>query len=204
MLFIFGAGTVTGMCIAFTVAGGALHYVTWFSAGKDGLYSGYVDKSGNRVFAPKGYDFVGTFQDGVATVCRNRAWGFIDNSGKEILPVHYFRVRDFSEGLGAVFFPKGWGYIDRRGNTVITPKYKGARSFSEGFAAVSIDYKWGYVNHQGDVVVQPKYIVAEEFEGGLARVITRDFQVCYINRQGEIVWEGRRGDGASWRSATAE
>lgn len=71
-------------------------------------------------------------------------WGFIDKTGKIVIPAHYESVDKFCEGLAAVRFsatdaqsPK-WGYIDRTGNVVIQPTFeKQPGAFSEGLAVVT-------------------------------------------------------------------
>ncbi|SFM37782.1 WG containing repeat-containing protein [Paenibacillus sp. 1_12] len=40
-------------------------------------------------------------------------WGFIDNTGKEIVAVKFERAFDFSEGLAAVKVKGKWGFINK-------------------------------------------------------------------------------------------
>ena len=42
-------------------------------------------------------------------------WGFVDLTGKEVIPCRYNRVGRFSEGLAAVDAEGKWGFIDKGG-----------------------------------------------------------------------------------------
>ena len=35
------------------------------------------------------YDELSSFQEGLCTVCKNGLWGFIDNTGKEVIAKQY-------------------------------------------------------------------------------------------------------------------
>lgn len=96
----------------------------------------YIDKQGKRVTR----DFIEArpFSEGLAAVCdknNNQRWGFIDKTGKIVIPCQYKNVRPFREGLAAV----DGGYIDKSGNWVIPPKYVETSSFENGFALVIKD-----------------------------------------------------------------
>lgn len=71
-------------------------------------------------------------------------WGFINSTGKVVIPAQYEFVDKFSEGLAAVRFKatnsqaSKWGYINRTGKTVIGPMFeKKPSGFSEGWAVVT-------------------------------------------------------------------
>jgi len=69
--------------------------------------------------------------------------GFIDATGKEVIPAQFFPIADmshFSDGLAPVNGPEGGGYVDRSGQFVIGPtkEWGQPRQFSEGIAAVLI------------------------------------------------------------------
>jgi len=50
--------------------------------------------------------------------------GFIDKSGKEVIPCVYTFARDFSEGIAPVSKVGRYGYINKQGKTVIPFKYE--------------------------------------------------------------------------------
>ena len=69
--------------------------------------------------------------------------GFIDSTGREVIPAQFFPIADmshFNDGLAPVNGPEGGGYIDPSGRFVIGPtkEWGQPRQFSEGIAAVLI------------------------------------------------------------------
>ncbi|WP_235596447.1 WG repeat-containing protein, partial [Leptospira weilii] len=107
-------------------------------------------------------------------------YGYIDKTGKFIIPSQFDNAHSFSEGLAAVQIGKKWGFIDKTGNFVIPPQFYNANSFSEGLAAVQIceegsdngcgKWKWGYIDKTGNVAIQPQFYNADSFSEGLAVV----------------------------------
>lgn len=74
---------------------------------------------------------------------RDGKLGFIDASGKEVIPAQFQPIGDFahfSEGLAPVDGPDGSGYIDPSGRFVIGPQRKWGqpRPFHNGIAVVLI------------------------------------------------------------------
>ena len=74
---------------------------------------------------------------------RDGKLGFIDGSGKEVIPAQFQPIGDFaqfSEGLAPVDGPDGSGYIDPSGRFVIGPQRKWGqpRPFYNGVAVVLI------------------------------------------------------------------
>jgi serine/threonine protein kinase len=127
-----------------------------------------------RQIANKKYDNVRFFSDGLAAVKLNGMaygkWGFIDKTGKEVIPFKYDDAWRFSEGLAAVKLNGKWGFIDKTGKKVIPSKYGGAWRFSEGLAAVKLNGKWGFIDKTGKKVIPSKYDYALNFSEGLALV----------------------------------
>ncbi|MDR1718657.1 MAG: WG repeat-containing protein [Dysgonamonadaceae bacterium] len=135
-----------------------------------------------------------TFKDGLAAVRLDKKMGYIDKTGKEVIPCKYFMVgfSDFSEGLTEVAYSDKkmgkllLGYVDREGNEVIPPQYEDSRPFSNGLARVMLKKKWGVINKQGEVVVPFIYDVISEFSEHLAAVI-KDNKIGFVNEKGEEV-----------------
>lgn len=89
-----------------------------------------------RLQLSNGYEWADHFSEGLAPVKRNGLWGFIDQTGKEVIPPRYSRVNSFSEGLAAVRESGLWGFIDFEGNTAIPFEYAEAGIFNAGKARV--------------------------------------------------------------------
>ena len=95
----------------------------------------------------------GNYYDGLALVeDDNEMFGFIDKTGKVVIPCQWKDAWPFSEGLAAVQdFDKKWGYIDKTGKVVIPCKWLEAECFENGRAYVR-DEKWYYIDKTGKIV----------------------------------------------------
>ncbi|MCM1347779.1 MAG: WG repeat-containing protein [Firmicutes bacterium] len=61
--------------------------------------------------------------NGLIIYYRNQKCGFVNASGKVVIPATYTEVCDFSEGLAAVQKNSKWGFINKTGRVVIPFKY---------------------------------------------------------------------------------
>src|SRR5262252_8372250 len=113
--------------------------------------------------------------------------GFIDNTGKIVIPLQFDSANGFSEGLALVTLRGKKFFIDTTGRTVFEAKFDIIRNFSEGVAAVNIGEKripnvglisdpgkWGYIDKTGKLVIAMKFTHAESFSEGLAAVAEGD------------------------------
>ena len=96
-------------------------------------------------------------------------FGFIDQSGTEVVPCKYDDVDDFYEGLARVELNGKYGFIDQSGTEVIPCKYDDVVDFSEGLAAV-LNGKWGFIDQSGTEVIPCKYDDVDDFSEGLVAV----------------------------------
>ncbi len=119
--------------------------------------------------------------------------GYIDISGKIVIPAGFTHGRDFSEGLAAVFSGKddGWYYIDPSGKRAFNGTFEKAEAFSEGLAAVANEnLKFGYINNKGKNIVMPQYDEGYPFNDGIAGVRLDDpTRVRFIDKTGKILFE---------------
>ena len=144
----------------------------------------FIDKQGRRVFVVDGY--VEEFSDGMAALIvkddkvgpkvSNSAnfYGYIDRSGKIVVPPRFGEALAFHEGLAAVrpikttVYGMGdtWGYIDKSGKYAIQPQYNEAHSFRSGVARV----------HVGGTLLKPTDIVPF-WDGGEWQLVDRQGKV---------------------------
>ena len=145
------------------------------------------EPSAQPVQQTKKYAWKGKYYEGLAMVRLDKKYGFIDKTGKEVIPIKYDDVWYFSEGLAAVSLNNKWGFIDKTGKEVILIKYDDAESPSEGLAKVKLNDKYGFIDKTGKEVIPIKYDYAEGFsEEGLAQVKLNN-KWFYINQKGECV-----------------
>lgn len=164
---------------------------------------GYVDKNGNYVINldERGFDieFLVGFSEGLARVSMEpkhadgsvgpSKYGYIDHSGKWVIPRAFAATDDFHEGLAAVTGHNGtWGYIDKSGQFVIPPRFEAASEFSEDLAAVRIDGRWGWIDKHGEMVIPPSFEAEQAgvFRSGMA-IVVHDKKIGYINKKGVMI-----------------
>lgn len=162
-----------------------------------------VNENGKEVYIEKDYNQILPFSDGVAAVrignsfgygekTDNELWGYIDKTGKEVIPPkEYFTVDvTFESDISYVcsfkdgFAPIGkdrdhWGFIDKSGKEVVPFKYSFVRPFSDGLAAVLMTFetshkeysvKWGFIDKTGKEVIPCKYDYISPFSESMAAV----------------------------------
>ena len=188
---------------------------------------GFIDKTGKEVVPPK-YDEVGDFHDGLAVVIvgdyyrvvkaafakggviDSRTWvytweyGFIDKTGKEVVPPQYRDAEDFCDGLARVLVGDRetgkWGFIDKTGKEAVPPQYDWAEDFQDGLAMVFVgdtnmnwgDFgivcggKFGFIDRTGKEVLPIEYDKVGEFHEGMASVI-KDGKLGFVDETGAVV-----------------
>jgi hypothetical protein len=120
--------------------------------------------------------------DGLARVTINGSNGYIDKSGKEVIPLKYEWAGDFKEGLARIAINDKAGYIDKKGEEIIPLQYDWTGDFNEGLARVILNDKYGFIDKQGREKISIKYDWVGDFSEGLAATTTG-----YINLKGEEV-----------------
>jgi len=119
-------------------------------------------------------------------------YGYIDKTGKTIIPANYFLAEPFSEGLAAVYQftqsnikpgsianPLNYlmikcGIIDKTGRQILAPTYDHIGSFNDGIALaynfVNGTQKWSILNRQGKVV--------KELDQNVIELFSKDGMIC--------------------------
>src|SRR6266446_6978267 len=128
-------------------------------------------------------------------------FGFIDRTGKVVIPIQFDSANNFHEGLALVTMSGKKAFIDMTGKTVFNAAYDIVNDFSEGLAAVNIGQKripniglisnpgkWGYLDRTGKLVIPLKFTHAEDFSEGLAAVTDGD-RGGFIDHSGNMIFE---------------
>jgi hypothetical protein len=176
-----------------------------FSNGLTPIRSGnkkmmYINKAGEAV-TDAIFDKAYPFSEERALVCINGFYGYIDESGKQVIPCQYgvnegFESNHrFSQGLAAVRFNIGnagiesennFGYIDKNGNTVFEPADYYANAFSEGFAMIKDLFDYYFIDPEGQIPFERTTQAATSFSEGLADFYDTDTECYgYIDTSGE-------------------
>ena len=161
---------------------------------KDGpLGTLFIDNKGEVVLAIK-KPLVSPFSEGLALVgtavhpkTRNlTSYGYVDRTGKLVIPGAYEQGQDFHNGLAAVRSGARWGYINRQAEVVIPFQYQIAEDFRDGIARVQPDFnRVQFIDTLGKVLLEGDGGDMGRFSEGL----------LYVNLQGEANKDSGRARG---------
>ena len=129
------------------------------------------------------YDWVRPFSEGLAQVEKNNKFGFIDMTGKEVIPLIYDQASFFSEGVAFVLKDGKYGFIDQNGKEVTPFINYNAESVSKGMATNHINKKWSFVTLSNS---QSEYSDLAVFSEGLAGV-SKSEKWGFINNHGKMI-----------------
>lgn len=162
--------------------------------------TGFINQSNDVVIQPQfaRATWVSDFSNGLAAVYESMddgAGGYIDKTGKLVIPMQYSFVGRFHEGL-AIVQPVGsnyYGYINKEGKMVIPAKYSQGLHFSEGVATVQVTEPNGksyyeIIDKNGKTLASHlPYDFAGIFREGLAGVETHNQRWGFIDKTGKEV-----------------
>jgi len=97
------------------------------------------------------YEEAGIFTFGLAPVSKNKKWGFIDETGKLVIPMLYDSVEYFTQnGLSAVKRNGKSGFIDKQGHEIIPVIYEMVKGEQlDDIVIVRKNYKWAFFDNFG-------------------------------------------------------
>ena len=64
------------------------------------------------------YDEAMTFSEGMAAVKQDGKWGFLDSTGKLVVPLKYTDAMSFHNNLAIVSNGSSYGFIDKTGKEI--------------------------------------------------------------------------------------
>ena len=105
-----------------------------------------VNNTGSKI-TETSFDAVYPFvSKGMAAVCVDGKWGFVDASGNMVIEPQYEQAKSFGNGLAPVRVGDLWGYISSNGEWRIECQFEDCLPFStNGIAAVKEDGVWNYI-----------------------------------------------------------
>ena len=137
--------------------------------------------------ATKNYDKLYDFHEGLAKVCKNDKYGFIDKMGHEIIPCIYDEAKDFDLGVSIVEKDEKTGAINKYGKMVIPCKYDNINYFGKDSLAVAfLNDKSGFIDLEGNIAIPLNYDYCDNFSEGLAAV-RKDGLYGFINKKGKLI-----------------
>lgn len=130
------------------------------------------------------YDDVGLFIEGLCVVKHKNKMGFIDKSGKVVIPIKYdWRPTNFRDGLAKVELNNKAGIIDKNGHEVVPIKYNMLNFYRDfngwDWIIVHLDGKVGSLDKNGQEILP---LIYDEISP-----ISNDLAVVYLNKKMGIV-----------------
>lgn len=122
--------------------------------------------------------------------CYERAlhWGYIDQSGRQVIAQRFDDASSYSEGLAAVASRGAWGYIDVKGQWIVRPAFSEAGPFLDGVARVTFkdNGRTGYIDRSGRIVAAAGADgnIEEMKDGAMVVSRIRDRSYSVIDRNG--------------------
>src|ERR1019366_5209202 len=143
--------------------------------------------------------YVKSFTEGLAAVnnggkiigentVQGGKWGFIDNTGKMVIPEQFEDAWGFTpDGLAIVKKTGKWGYIDKTGKMVISATYYACASFNNGFAVVQKEGGFGLINRAGKLLTTQAFTALGDnfFEDMMSAEFGKKWG--YIDKTGKMV-----------------
>lgn len=155
------------------------------------------DTSGRELFNINLEDIGATsvygFSDGLARVSSSKTGlsGYLDMTGKLVIPMEYKTDSDFHDGLARIYDPVNafYGYMDKTGKVVIPYQYDGAEDFSNGYAKVRRGSDWSILDTTGKTVNLPEgYSPQNTTSVSPEILLTRGADgYVFINRSGKVI-----------------
>lgn len=105
-------------------------------------------------------------------VSKDNKIGYINEVGKEVIPLEYDGGFSFKEKKDFIQLKKGdsWYLLDSETSKLKKLPFEDVGEYEDGYMVVEKNEKYGYINKNGEIKIPVKYLVAEEFKEGLAIV----------------------------------
>jgi hypothetical protein len=139
--------------------------------------TGFMDRTGKIVIEPQ-FEDAEDFSEGLAPVkvrsdettwCPREPsgsrkgftmkWGYVDKTGKLVVPAQYESAEPFSEGLAAINNCDEGFFIDRTGKKLVLGSFTWVSPFGAGISRIHInsnqDQMWGLMDKTGKMIWGP-------------------------------------------------
>jgi WG containing repeat len=172
-----------------------------------GSRCGVIDKSGKFLAPTWERDSRPTpmwgYSEGLAVVENSGQWGYIDRTGRVVIPLQFKYAGNFEDGIAKVLLGDKYFFIDKTG-TRVTSEFDGVFEFHEDLAAVMVGKSVGYIRRDGSFALPAQYHSASgiDFSEGVAAVRV-DGKVGFMDKNGNVVIEPKYDDVYSFSDGLA-
>lgn len=134
------------------------------------------------------------YKDEFLVVSRNTKFGFIDKTGKEIVPCKYDAVDVFKNGVARVSLGKdevnypNSKLVNKSGKeiTPFTRLTEGAEWFESGYEVLYNNNKYGIIDKSGNAIIPFNYDYAYQVSDGLAAV-AKDGHIGFVDKKNKVI-----------------
>lgn len=151
---------------------------------------GLVDKTGKFIVPLNAYQSIrSTFDDNIFIVNKDGKWGFIDATGKEIIPPIYDDAMSFEDGFGIVAIDGNVGVIDGHNQTIIPFKFYNIEALSNQLISTqkTRNGKYTLMNNKGEVLNNLNYDFIHSFYYGNTFLIKNNGLYGVMDNKGAII-----------------
>jgi hypothetical protein len=147
----------------------------------------YINKAGKIVIKSpqfklgQEYKIVSSiFIDGISLIEVNNKYGFINKTGKVVIPVIFDSTKFFNEGLAPVKQDTKYGntlnlkYKSPNDKTILLKNPNGKWESIDKTVLLRQNGKWGFIDKTGNYVIEPRFDAIDNFSEGLAPVKIND------------------------------
>jgi len=118
---------------------------------------GFISTDGSKKIDFK-YRSVFPFKEGIARVQNfDKLYGYIDQSGKEVIPPQFIEAYDLEDGLIKLKTNQGFNFIDIKGDTLLDQDITRVNNFKDGYAIVKDFGKETLLDVNGKLLFDYKY-----------------------------------------------
>lgn len=164
---------------------------------------GVLNKEQQWVVEPK-YGQVYQTSGGQIRIVDGNDVGFFDTETEKVVFVEdAVDIDDFEEGYASVALISKdpsrvegplYNFIDEEGNCLLQQSLSGTKpKLSEGIITFEENGLYGFMDMGGNTLVPPSYPYAGAFSEGLAAVANKKGEIGYIDREGTVQIEFRKG-----------
>lgn len=150
----------------------------------------YHSKEGKIIAS--GFSTALPFYNGLAKVSKNGKFGFINQEGKEVIPIEYEAVGKPEEGFVAVKKDNKWGFVDFNNqikHEFVFDDFDEAQYkiyFTEGLCLVNKNGKFGFIDTLFKQTILPQFNMATAFYNDFS-LVKKGSSYGIINIRGEEV-----------------
>lgn len=159
-------------------------------------YYNLIDTSGRLLCTPAWTDMETFTDNALIMVRRGDKYGYINRRGEVVIPPVYDNAQAFGDGLALVKLGEDSFWIDETGKKALDrPEGYVSHPFRDGLVALKNAQELnGMMDKQGNFVIPCEWDNWLHYAFGMGEIdiVTKDGQIGFVNRQGELIAGGLR------------